>query len=272
MSNSQKQKIERACYNPFVKGIVLEQYEYFQQIAKSFHLQAHNYEIGDDVKLNKFSLLHGIRDERNFNFILQYGFIASDILERRSIARYPKCANFYNAKRERLLSEYIDEYSGCIMRWMSKGNDQTHAKIIPLSQITKEMVYNKNAWIVEQLKESRFMPSKQNNFSILAFILNLNSPQAQKILKKDILNVDFDDNYAKFFVNNLQYQRFLTKKHMEGDLSGRESHIIYGVPNCFVEGILVNRDYENDQNKLKMIKTAFPNCYICNLDGKVIVK
>ncbi len=272
MDINQRHKIEKACYNPFVKGIVLEQYENFMEIAQNFQLLSHNYEVGDDVKLYKYSLLHGIRDERQFNFILQNGFIASDILERRSMARYPKCANFYNAKRERLLSDYIDEYSGCIIRWMSKGTDHTHAEIIPLSKVTKEMVYNKNAWIAEQLKESRFMPSKQNNFSIMAFILNMSSSQAQKILKNNISNIEFDDNFAKFFVNNLQYQRFLTKKHIEGDFSGRESHVIYGVPNCFIEGILVNRDYEKDENKLKMIKTAFPNCYICNLDGRVIVK
>ena len=39
-----------------------------------------------------------------------------------------------------------------------------------------------------------------------------------------------------------------------------------------LEVILVGRIYEKDQKILKEIKELLPDCYICNLDGKVIVE
>ena len=41
---------------------------------------------------------------------------------------------------------------------------------------------------------------------------------------------------------------------------------------CFIEGIIVNREIENNVNELKIINEQFPNCYICNIDGNVIVE
>ena len=46
--------------------------------------------------------------------------------------------------------------------------------------------------------------------------------------------------------------------------------LIFGIPSCFIEGILVGRKYEKDDNVLKVIKDLLPNAYICNLDGMVI--
>ena len=68
-------------------------------------------------------------------------------------------------------------------------------------------------------------------------------------------------------ITNIRYIIDDCKKFIE-----RESHVVYGVPKCFVEGILVNREYEQNKEKLEIIKKAFPNAYICNLDGKVIIK
>ena len=44
------------------------------------------------------------------------------------------------------------------------------------------------------------------------------------------------------------------------------------MPNNLVEGLLVGRKHEKDKRALKHIKEKFPNAYICNLDGKVIVE
>lgn len=50
----------------------------------------------------------------------------------------------------------------------------------------------------------------------------------------------------------------------------RESAILFGIPSNFIEGILVGRKYEKDKEILEKIKILQPNCYICNLGGKVI--
>lgn len=47
-------------------------------------------------------------------------------------------------------------------------------------------------------------------------------------------------------------------------------NVIFGIPSCFIEGLLVGRRYEHDNEQLKLLKKYFPNCYICNLDGVVI--
>jgi len=52
----------------------------------------------------------------------------------------------------------------------------------------------------------------------------------------------------------------------------REAAIMFGLPSRLIEGVLVARTTEKDKNKLKYIKSKLPDCYICNLDGKVIVE
>ncbi len=37
------------------------------------------------------------------------------------------------------------------------------------------------------------------------------------------------------------------------------------------KGIIVSRNKENDDEYLNVLINLFPNCYICNLDGKVIM-
>ena len=47
---------------------------------------------------------------------------------------------------------------------------------------------------------------------------------------------------------------------------------MFGLPSKLIEGILVGRKLENDKYSLNYIKKKLPDCYICNLDGKVIVE
>ncbi len=50
----------------------------------------------------------------------------------------------------------------------------------------------------------------------------------------------------------------------------RESAILFGVPSCFIEGILVSKEIENRADVIEGLKSNFPDCYIANLDGVVI--
>ena len=52
----------------------------------------------------------------------------------------------------------------------------------------------------------------------------------------------------------------------------RETAIMFGLPSKLIEGVFVGRKVENDDNMLDYIKDKLPDCYICNLDGKVIRK
>ena len=64
----------------------------------------------------------------------------------------------------------------------------------------------------------------------------------------------------------------MVRKKKDDFFTDRESAVLFGIPSCFIEGILVGRIYEKDQKILKEIKELLPDCYICNLDGKVIVE
>ena len=68
------------------------------------------------------------------------------------------------------------------------------------------------------------------------------------------------------------YFCFKDRKNKDDFFTNRESAILFGIPSNLIEGILVGRKYENNNNILKEIKILLPNCYICNLDGKVIRK
>lgn len=46
---------------------------------------------------------------------------------------------------------------------------------------------------------------------------------------------------------------------------------MFGLPPSLIEGVFVGRKLEQDQEALNYIKNKLPDCYICNLDGKVII-
>ena len=86
-----------------------------------------------------------------------------------------------------------------------------------------------------------------------------------------IFNLNFNKKVLKSFI-----AKWFRKKYIYGKrdhfTTNRESAIIFGIPECLITGILVGRKNENDKDKIKSLKNHFPNCYICNLDGKVIEK
>ena len=62
----------------------------------------------------------------------------------------------------------------------------------------------------------------------------------------------------------------MIEKNKDDFFTNRESAVLFGIPACFIEGVLVGRIYEKDNQILEEIKTLLPNAFICNLDGKVI--
>ena len=129
-------------------------------------------------------------------------------------------------------------------------------------------------WQMEQTKEARFLPSLVQNKVQIGIIFNSDNKYTQKLLKGDILNyINVDDESVRSFVNESYYDRFIVERKNKDDFfTDRESAILFGLPSNLIEGSLVGREYEKDTNKLQEIKSILPNVYICNLDGKVILK
>ena len=125
---------------------------------------------------------------------------------------------------------------------------------------------------MEQTKEARFMPNSLNDRVQIGIIFDGNNKYTKELLKGDILDSKFmSDEDVKDFVNEKYYERFIVDRQNKNDLfTDRESAILFGLPSSLIEGILVGRIYENNESILKEIKELLSNCYICNLDGKVI--
>lgn len=158
---------------------------------------------------------------------------------------------------------------------MFKGENKKETSVIPYSKMSNIMnLVTRNdyfIWTMEQTKEARFMPSYQQENVQIGIIFNGNNSYVKELLKEDILSSNINDKDVKPFLNDWYYEKFLQdRKNKDDFFTDRESAIIFGIPSCFIEGILVGRKYEKDENVLKKIKELLPNCYICNLDGKII--
>ena len=91
------------------------------------------------------------------------------------------------------------------------------------------------------------MPSYQQKNVQIGIIFNRNNCYVKELLKGDILNTTICDEDVKPFINEWFYERFLKdRKEKDAFFTDRESAIIFGLPACFIEGILVGRKYEKD--------------------------
>ncbi len=257
------------------RKLLLKQIERYYDAANNYKPKASSYKMGDLVKLEKGTLLHGTyKNIEGLEKIAKEGLICDLVVEGRN-SKYPLTVGVWNLQKDYLLKDYIDFYNGATI--MFKGEELKETSVIPynkMSDIMKIVTRNDyHMWVMEQTKEARFLPSYQQENVQIGIIFNGNNCYAQKLLKGDILNIGISDSDVKPFLNEWFYERFLKDRKEKDDFfTNRESAIIFGLPACFIEGILVGRKYEADNKMLKRIKTLLPKCYICNLDGKVIVE
>lgn len=249
--------------------------------AKEYVLN-NKYEIGDKVFLKKGTLLHGTYKNIDvLKEIVNDGLISSWFINART-SKYPSSVGVWNLKKDYFLKDYIDFYSGGTILYsgifennVDTGKNKT--KIISYSKlnniIDEVTKIECHKWNIEQTKEARFLPSLIQDRVQIGIIFNADNKYIHELLKGDILSDNISDNDVKDFVNSIYYEKFIKdRKNKDDFFTNRESAILFGIPSNLIEGILVGRKYEKDNNILKEIKILLPNCYICNLDGKVIRK
>ena len=265
------------------KEIMIKQIESYYNAKDNYKLPKHKYEIGDKVFLKKGTLLHGTyKNIEGLREIVKDGLISSWFIDGR-MSKYPSSIGVWNLKKDYSLKDYIDFYSGGTIKYTgllvnNEYSQECKSEVIPYSKMSNinQITYNNQSrmWYMEQTKEARFMPSLSQNMVQIGIIFNGESDYANNIKKGDILNEKFiNDNDVKVFVNEQYYDRFIIDRLNKDDFfTNRESALLFGVPANMIEGILVGRDYEKDNKILTEIKDLLPKRYICNLDGKVIVK
>lgn len=280
MTKEEYIKITKERLDDRYSKIMIDQIEKYYE-AKEYSLDKCKYNIGDTVKLDKGTLLHGTyKNIEGLQEIVKDGLISSWFLDSNT-SKYPSSVGVWNLKEEYLLKDYINFYSGGTILYSGiiENNEKTSkskTKVIPLDELSNIVkISNKencHMWTIEQTKEARFMPNPLNDRVQIGIIFDGNNKYTKELLKGDILNPDFmSDEDVKDFVNEKYYERFIIDRQNKNDLfTDRESAILFGLPSSLIEGILVGRIYEKDKNILKEIKELLPNCYISNLDGKVI--
>ena len=271
--NFAKQKFQGEALN-----LVLHNIELFFKNEKQ---HKNKYNIGDYVKLEKGTYMHGIPGMlENFNWVINNGLIANDFTQENFNNKIKYSIGMWVIQENCLLKDYIKKYSGFTITYtVGRGPGAKHiTKLVPYHKFdeeTEKLNNNDEVWMYfgEQTKEIRFMPSLVAEKRQIAFILNTKSSYAKQIIRADVWNTDLEEETLKSFLDYRYYEKFLQERlNRTAQTTNRESSIIFGMPISLVEGVLVGRKLEKDEKSLKYIKSKLPNCYICNLDGKVIVK
>lgn len=277
MNKEEYIKIVKSKLSGKPKKIMLEQIENYYDVKNSEYISQNRFENGENVLLKKGTLLHGTyKNIEGLKSILDDGLISSWFTYGR-LSKYPSSVGVWNLKEDCLLKDYINFYSGGTIEYKNFDGKKIKTSVIPYNEMKNIMnVIDTDQcfrWFIEQTKEARFMPSLVQNLVQIGIIFDNNNKYMENLLKYDILNQNnINDKNVKKFVNPYYYKKFIKDRLNKDDFfTDRESAILFGIPANFIEGILVGRTYENDKNILEEIKLLLPNCYICNLDGKVII-
>lgn len=266
-------------FNGRTKDILLNQINLFYDDTKN--IEKNKYSVGMEVKLKKCTFIHGIFGElENFDFTIKNGFISTDFTYEARSNKINNSIGMWNIQEDMLLKEYVYQYSGFTISYsIGRGSgSKTVSKLVPyheFDKITEEINNNDEIWSYwgEQTKEVRFIPSLVSNKRQIAFILNMSSEYAQELAYNDVWNLDFDEETIKPFLDYRYIDKFINQDRINRNASStdRESAIMFGLPTSLIEGVLVGRKLEQDKQSLEYIKKNLPDCYICNLDGKVII-
>ena len=266
-------------FNNRTKEILLRQIELFY--SSSNQINNNKYDVNEDVKLPKGTFIHGIFGGlENFDFIIENGFISTDFTSENRPNKIKNSVGMWNIKVDMYLKDYINQYSGFTITYsIGRGpSAKMVSELVPyhqFDQVTERINNNEEIWSYhgEQTKEVRFIPSLVSNKRQIAFILNMESEYAKKLAYNDVWNIEFDEETIKPFLDDRYANKFINNDRLNRNstTTDRESAIMFGLPIILVEGVFVGRQIENDSQALEYIKSKLPDCYICNLDGKVIV-
>ena len=255
-------------FNGELLDIVLKQIETYFSIIESYNKRDKKYEIGDEVLLNRNHLLHGIGKHVDLlKIFADRGIVSQDYFGDDSNHAFCYTAAFWSVKDEISLKDFVINYSGMIAKVKDNYVQVPYGKLDEFVEKMKNVDHW--LWTAESSMEIRFMPSLARNVNQIGFIVNMEDELCQSLRKNSVFKDEFKKEYAFEFISGKAKEKFLNEGFVS-DFFDRADYLIFGVPRCCIEGILVGREVENNLEYLKVLKELFKDCYICNLDGKVI--
>ena len=257
--------------------IIKKQIELFYE---DHNVDKNKYSVGEDVFLKKGTFMHGIFGELdNFDYTIQNGFISTDFTEEARANKICNSVGFWNIQEDILLKDYINDYSGFTITYtIGRGPEAKQvSELIPyhkFDEVTERINNDDSIWTYwgDKTKEVSFIPSLVSDKRQIAFILNMDSDYAKELAHNDIWNPVIDYDILEPFLDYRYYPKFKDERlNKTKSTTDRESAIMFGLPSSLIEGVFVGRKIENNKESLDFIKSKLPDCYICNLDGKVII-
>lgn len=264
-------------YQNKAQELLLQQIELFFNPGE---IKKNKYNKGDEVFLKKGTHIHGVPSViDSLDWVVENGFIGNDFTNHSVANKIKSSIGMWDIQKDMTLKEYITEYSGFTITYtIGRGpGSKEISELIPyhkFDEYTEVLNDRDDVWMFwgDQTKEVRFIPSLVANKRQIAFILNMDNEIGKEMVKNDVWNPNLSSETVKPFIDYRYYEKFLNDRlNRNANTTNRETAIIFGLPSKLIEGVFVGRKVEQDKELLNYIKEQLPDCYICNLDGKVII-
>ena len=131
--------------NDVSKEIMIKQINIYYEAKENFNKSNHPYKIGDDVKLNKGTLLHGTyKNIGGLKEISKDGLISSWFINSSRGSKYPSSVGVWNLNKNYLLRDYINFYSGGTYRFFNQLDKKHETGVISYNEMNNIINIIKN--------------------------------------------------------------------------------------------------------------------------------
>lgn len=252
--------------------------EIFEEQIISFynhktHTKLPKYNVGEEVKLTNLNLIHGSRANlEELALISKSGLIASEFYnDNKTIKKKPFVVELWQVNENISLKNWLNKYTGLTVEFYDKSGLIYKRIITPIdnlkSIIKKESGYRN--YIIYQNQEQRFLPNELNNNECsVSFIVKYSNDDL--LIKNDIFNTHFSKEISREILPSWYFEKYIVNRDFDNNETGREKAILFGVPTSMIEGIIVSDKLKENKEYLKISK-LFPNCYICDRNGLVLI-
>lgn len=264
-------KLDSYNFSDDVKEIFEEQIISFYNHKK--HTKLPKYNVGEEVKLTNLNLIHGSRANlEELALISKSGLIASEFYnDNKTIKKKPFVVELWQVNENISLKNWLNKYTGLTVEFYDKSGLIYKRIITPIdnlkSIIKKESGYRN--YIIYQNQEQRFLPNELNNNECsVSFIVKYSNDDL--LIKNDIFNTHFSKEISREILPSWYFEKYIVNRDFDNNETGREKAILFGVPTSMIEGIIVSDKLKENKEYLK-ISELFPNCYICDRNGLVLI-
>jgi len=225
--------------------IVLKQIDIYFDLINSNYRLTNNYSVGDDVILNSGHLLHGIgKHVELLPLFSKRGIVSQDFFGDDTNHAFCYTSAFWNVKDEISLKEYVENYSGIVAKVKDEYWQVPYKKLDEFVEALRDVDHW--LWTAESSMEIRFMPSLARNINQVGFIINMENDLSKKLMRNSVFKDFFPQEYKFEFVSDKAKYKFKNEGFVS-DFFERADYLIFGVPRCLIEGILVGREVENNE-------------------------